>query len=419
MKQWPQGVSYSVIRSALPVRRQASASLRSEVSLRATSLSAAAVLMALGCSGDGTGPSPGKGPSIPVVYPSGGTTLSKLAALQLAGDSRRDLITVARGDGSIRVLPGDAAGACGSALSFTAGDDPIQATAGDVNGDGIPDLLVVGHLSNALYVRLGMGGNQFAPTVKYALRNHGNRLVVADLNGDTYADVVVAHDGSGAPIYVTAFLGSATGEMRQVWELGTELFTTAGIAAGDFDGDGKTDVAIAMGDNRASVMVLRGLGTGAFAAPVLLPPMSPSPGLGDGTTALAIGDVNGDRRDDIIVSCFNLTNQLVVRLSTGSGFTNPLSITLPSPVDVALGDFDGDGKLDVAASNIDRGMVSLLHGNGDGSFGAPVDIPMGPEPVSLAVADFDGDGLADVAVTSLADHAIRVLLKPAPVNAVH
>jgi hypothetical protein len=58
-------------------------------------------------------------------------------------------------------------------------------------------------------------------------------------------------------------------------------------------------------------------------------------------------------------------------------------------------------------------MVSLLHGNGDGSFRPRVDIPMGPEPVSLAVADFDGNGLADIAVTSLGDHAVRVLLSRA------
>jgi hypothetical protein len=186
-----------------------------------------------------------------------------------------------------------------------------------------------------------------------------------------------------------------------------------GIATGDFDGDGKTDVAIAMGDNRGSVLVLRGLGTGAFAAPMILPPMSPSPGIGDGTSALAVGDVNGDGRDDIIVACFLLSNQLIVRLSTGSGFADPVAIPLPSPVDVALGDLDGDGKLDVVASNIDKGMVSLLRGKGDGTFEWPVNVPMGPEPVSLAVADFDGDGLADIAVTSLGDHAVRVLLSPA------
>jgi hypothetical protein len=370
------------------------------------------VLIGLGCDADRIGPAPAPGQLNPVVYLTGGTSLAKLAALDLVGDGRRDLITVARGDNTVRILPGLAAGTFGAPLSFTAGDDLAQATVGDVNGDGIPDLLATGHLSNAFYVRLGVGRGQFAPPVKYPLRNHGNRLVVADLNGDAYADVVVAHDGSGVPIYVTGFLGSATGEMRPVSELGTDFFTTEDIATGDFDGDGKTDVAIATSDNRAAVLVLRGLGTGAFAAPMILPPLSTSPGISDGTTGLAVGDVNGDGRDDIIVACFDLTNQLLVRLSTGTGFAAPVSIALPSPIDVALGDLDGDGKLDVVASNIGRGTLSLLRGKGDGTFGAPLDIPMGPEPVWLAVADFDGDRLPDIAVTSLGDHAVRVLRSP-------
>ena len=369
-------------------------------------------LLAWACTGEVTAPAPGPEPGVPVAYAAGGTTLTSLAAPDLVGDTHRDLVTVARGDGSVRVLPGRAGGAFGDALAFTAGDDPLKAAAGDVNGDGIADLLVLGHFANALYVRLGLGNGRFAPAVRYPLRNHANRLVVADLNGDRFADVVVSHDGSGAPIYVTAFLGSAGGGLRAVWELGTQYFATEGIAAGDFDGDGRTDVAVAMGDNRAALLVFRGLGTGEFAAPVALPTVSPDPGISDGTTALAAGDLNGDGLDDLVVACFGLTNQLVIRLSTGSGFADPVRLPLPSPVAVALGDLNGDGKLDAVASNIEQGTVSLLQGNGDGSFRSPVVVPMGPEPVSLAVADFSGDGLADVAVADLGDDSIRVRLSP-------
>lgn len=364
-----------------------------------------------GCAGDGTAPTPEPPRGTPIVYPSGGTTLTSLFAQNLVGDTHRDLIAVARGDGSVRVLPGQPGGRFGAALTFTAGDDPVQAAAGDVNGDGTPDLVVIGHLSNSLYLRLGLGQDSFAPVVRYPLRNHGNGFVIADLNHDGFDDVVVSHDGSGQPIYVTAFLGSATGDLHQVWEQGTGYFTTEGVAAGDLDGDGQTDVAIATGDPGAAVLVFHGSGNGQFTGPVVLAPLPSQPGVSDGTSALSVGDLNGDGHDDIVTADFELTNQLVVRLSGASGFADPVPIPLPGPVDVALSDLNGDGKLDAVAANFGQ-PVALLYGIGDGSFQAPADATMGPEPVAIAVADFDGDGLADIAVADLQDNAIRVRLSP-------
>lgn len=373
---------------------------------------AVAFLGLVGCLGEPLVPSP-KGEPVPkgepAVYPAGSTILTSLAALDVVGDTRRDLVAVARGDLTIRILPGDTAGTFAAPLALTAGNDARRATAGDVNGDGVPDLLVIGH-DNVFIVRLGLGGGRFADGAKYPLRNHGNFILVADLNGDAFDDVVAVHDGSGNPVYVTAYLGSASGALQPVWEIGTTYFTSEGLAAGDFDADGKTDVAVAVGDPRASVLIFRGQGTGQFDAPVALPTVSPDPRVSDGTTALAVGDLNGDGRDDLAVACFELSNQVVIRLSTENGFADPVRIELPSPVAVALGDVNGDGRLDAVASNIGHGSLSLLIGRGDGSFEQPASLPVGPEPTALAVADFDGDGLADIAVTDLADNRIRVLL---------
>ena len=368
---------------------------------------AVAILGVLGCLGEPLVSTPEGEPG---VYPVGGTMLTSLAAVNVVGDARRDLVTVARGDLTIRILPGNAAGTFTAPLALAAGNDARRATAGDVNGDGIPDLLVIGH-DNVFIMRLGLGTGRFGDGVKYPLRNHGNFILVADLNGDAFDDVVAVHDGSGNPVYVTAYLGSASGALHQVWELGTVYFTSMGLTAGDFDADGKTDVAVALGDNRASVLVFRGLGTGEFAAPLVLPTVSSDPRTTDGTTALAVGDLNGDGRDDLVVACYAFSNRLVVRLSTATGFADPVSIDLPSPVAVALGDVNGDGRLDAVASNLAHHSLSLLNGRGDGSFEQPAPIPVGPEPTALVVADFDGDGSADIAVTDLADHRIRVVLR--------
>ena len=158
--------------------------------------------------------------------------------------------------------------------------------------------------------------------------------------------------------------------------------------------------------------MFHGLGTGQFDAPTTLPTVSPQPDRTDGTTAIAAGDLNADGRDDLVIACFEFTNQLVLRLGTASGFTDPAVIPLPSPINVALGDVNGDGRLDVVASNLEHGTLSLLRGRGDGSFEAPVSLPAGPAPAFLALADFDDNGRADVAVTDVNDHAIRVFLTP-------
>src|SRR3954464_13794128 len=132
------------------------------------SLSRSAIVMLIGvaCSDNAAPPPPPPG-----VCPVDASRLTKLAAFDLGGDARPDLITVARGDRSIRILPGEAGGTFAGALAFTAGGDPDQAVAGDVNGDGIADLLVINHLENALDVRLGLGGGRFAGAVTYSLRN--------------------------------------------------------------------------------------------------------------------------------------------------------------------------------------------------------------------------------------------------------
>lgn len=391
------------VRTLRLIRRE----VGTEAAIRRLMSSVAASVALVSCSDAATAPPPL--PRIAATYDMGATQLLSIAPVDLLGDAHADLVMVARSDLTVRVLPGTANGAFGDAVAIPAESDAFQAAVGDVNGDGVADLLVIGH-DNAFNVRLGTGNGRFGEPTRYALRNHGSKILVADLDGDGYDDVVAEHDGSGQPIYVSTYRGSASGALQKVGDIPTPYFTAFGIAAGDFDGDGKLDVALVTSDVRAAVLVFRGLGTGGLADPVAFPSLAPPGSGGDGAGGIAVGDLNRDGRDDIVTVHYGLTNQVVVRLADGGGFAAPEPIALPSPIGVALGDFDGDGTLDVAATNLDAGTLSLLRGRGDGTFDAPRSIDLGTAPTFVASADFDGDGLADLAVTGVSDGKVRVLL---------
>jgi hypothetical protein len=295
----------------------------------------------------------------------------------------------------------------GAAVGEVAGGDPRSAAVADVDGDGVPDLLVVGHFDNALFVRRGMGSGSYGAAAPYPLRNHGRLVAAGDINGDRFDDAVVVHDGSGQPIYVTVFLGTPTGALTRAWEAGTPYTTAKDLVLADFDGNGSTDLAIAAADERASFILFFGVGTGDFGQAVALP--SSTPGIPDGIQHVAAADLNGDGRDDLVAAHYDAADMVSVRVSTGVRFTAPRPIPMEAPFDVALADLDGDGRLDVVVSHADAGRISVLPGAGDGSFLEPRRFAAGGSPSALATGDFDGDGWVDVAVADVLDHRIRVL----------
>jgi len=172
------------------------------------------------------------------------------------------------------------------------------------------------------------------------------------------------------------------------------------VAVGDFNGDGKPDLAVAnlgnaTGDN-GSISILLANGNGTFQPAVNFAG-------GKNPSAIIAADFNGDKKLDlVVVNADGLSGEVAVLLGKGDG-------TLQPPVDyaagnganaVAVGDFNGDHKLDLAVLNRLDGTVSILLGNGDGTFQSHVDYAAGPGPQAIEVADLDGDGNQDLAVAS-------------------
>jgi hypothetical protein len=170
-----------------------------------------------------------------------------------------------------------------------------------------------------------------------------------------------------------------------------------GIVAGDFDGDGKPDLAVAVEEG---VACLLGHGDGTF-QPFLLTTISADPAFAQ---AIAAADLDGDGKLDVVVTRA-FANTVTVLLGKGDGsFQPPIVYDTPSvPIAVAVADLDGDGRLDVVVVGGTNGAavgqtVSLYRGNGDGTLQPRVDVTTPTSPAAVAIGDLDGDGRPDLAV---------------------
>jgi hypothetical protein len=226
-------------------------------------------------------------------------------------------------------------------------------------------------------------------------------VAVGDFNGDGKQDLALPNNIEDGGT-VSVLLGDGAGHF------GTARSSFAGgyplsVAVGDFNGDGRQDLAVT---NTATddVSILLGDGTGGFSrAPDVFPGSEPY--------SVAVGDFNGDGRQDLAVAN-DLSNNVSVAVGDGTGrfgaVVNFGTGTLPTGV--AVGDFNGDGKQDLAVSNYGTNNVSILSGDGAGRFSAAVNFGAGSGPFSVAVGDFNGDGKQDLALPNYNSDTVSILL---------
>jgi FG-GAP-like repeat/Abnormal spindle-like microcephaly-assoc'd, ASPM-SPD-2-Hydin/FG-GAP repeat len=235
------------------------------------------------------------------------------------------------------------------------------------------------------------------PFFSYPLWN-AYSVAVGDFNGDGKLDLAVANFYDNDTVSI--LLGDGTGNFTLA-SSPTTGDNPYSVAVGDFNGDGKLDLAVANFYSN-TVSVLLGDGTGNFT-------LASSPATGEVPVSVAVGDFNGDGKLDLAVAIEGGNNTVSILLGDGTGNFTPASSPVTGvdhPRSVVVGDFNGDGKLDLATANHASNTVSILLGDGRGNFtlaASPAlgDVPgSAAAPLSVAVGDFNGDGKLDVVTSS-------------------
>ena len=323
--------------------------------------------------------------------------------------------------GSVSVLLGVGDGTFSYRESYSSGEYLAESVAiADVNGDGRLDLIVANNqecascANGSVSVLLGNGDGTFQAPVNYSSGGSGaSSVAIADLNGDTIPDLVVANQcplGSECPNGVVGILlGNGDGTFQAPVTYGSGGEDALFVAIGNLNPDGYPDLVVAnacLDDNcnMGEVSILLGNGNGTFQSPV-----NYSTG-GASAFSVAIGDLNGDGYPDLVVANSE-SDSVSVLMGNGDGtFKSPTTYSSGGnfAMSVALADVNGDGYLDVAVVNqgecdtCNTGGVSVLLGNGDGTLQAPVSFSSGGyEAYGVASGDFNGDGKPDLVATNI------------------
>jgi hypothetical protein len=349
--------------------------------------------------GDGTFRDP------PLALPvASDAVISAVVAADFNGDGKPDLAVTDFASDRVIILLGNGDGTFRPAGSFAAGRRPDAVVAGDFNGDGKPDLAVADFFSGDVTVLLGNGDGTFRPGATVHVGPRPDAIAKADFNGDGRADLVVADDVTGE---LSVLLGNGDGTFRASGSVPGGVGPVALIAA-DLNGDGRPDLAVADAGGlpgTGGVMILAGAGDGTFGAarPAV-------PGLTVTPRALALGDFNGDGKPDLAVADYVL-DEVTVLLRSGDGYRAGTPVGFAQrPYALASGDFNGDGRTDLIVSTEGATASTVLLARGDGGFLDPRPNPVGQQPSGVVAADFNGDGIPDLATCNLFTGDVSILL---------
>jgi len=374
-----------------------------------------------------------------------------VAVGDLDGDHHIDIIVANRSANTVTVYVNNGDGTFRQGTTDYVGVAPMFVAIADVSGDGIPDVVAANSSSADITVLVGKGDATFKPVSTGYVAGGAlwAKPLIADFNGDGKTEIIVPQFASdyemglaflqstsngafvaaqdfyapmsltatepafgvalasadfnrdgipdfvlgnagGSSVGVTVFLGKPDGTLYPGVNYGSGG-SMEFVATGDFDGDGVQDI-VSSDITTGAVYLFRGTGDGTFQGPQTF-------SLAGQAAGIAVGDFNKDGKLDIAVA--NTPSTLNILLNNGTGFGPATAYTLSSyGWEIAVGDLNGDGNLDLVVTQGGSNFVSVLKGNGDGTFTPLADVDVLRSYASgVAIGDINGDGRPDLAVT--------------------
>lgn len=301
-----------------------------------------------------------------------------------------------------------------SQQSFATGNIPNAVALGDMDGDGLIDVVVAGnHNGVSVLKNQSVSGTvAFSPFVypaPFGVADSVTSIAIGDIDGDGRPDLAIVHSKSNGPLVLSVYLNTSTGGILS-FAAGIDLVpgnAPQHVLIRDLDGDGKSDIVVA-NTKDTTISVFQNTGSGTA-----LSFITTTYRTGPGPTMIAVGDLDGDGKVDLAVSnsgdytLFGSNTVSVLLNTSGSSLSFAAAATYTTgtnPKGMAIGDMDGDGKPDLVTGD-NAGTVSVLKNTGSG-FSTAVSYPAALFAADVVLCDFDGDGYPDIISQSYGRQAI-------------